>query len=387
MKHNIALTLFIVTIFIVILSSCQDKNPERQEMVDIKQVEIKEQVTYYITTVDNLRAREGELKSSAVVSKLPEGTIVKYLDQETSNKETITLRGKTYTEPYRKVLVDDIDQVWVYGGGLEVFHSGEDIDDISAINNFKTFINNLPIDDVSNGNAVLKKLMQLSTDNPSTNDALYFMSKDYMDKLSFQATLNFDKQGIQMSPEDYQAIVERTYNINSSRIGKDGEKNGFLLTAKEGMIGYQTDQYALEGAIGGIFSPEVKEYIRLKKNEYKHRLFSDAAISGSLIDLMNDAIAWSNFTDRYPDFTKNKEVDKQVSYLKNSLFYGTSNTPAFDYETMVAKQEFRDIWNITLETYPNAPFAKELYTHIQTLESNEWKFPSDYEYKPQNPTI
>ena len=375
MKKSTTLILILLTISISLLSSCNDKTPERQEMVDIKPVVVKEQVTYYITTVDNLRAREGELKSSTVIAKLPEGTIVKYLNKESSSKETITLRGQSYTEPYRKVLIDGKDEVWVYGGGLEVFHSGDDIDDISSINNFKSFISKLATNDISNGNSVLKKLMQLSTDNPSTNDALYFISKDYMDKLSYQASLNFDKQQITMSTDDIKAIIDRSYDINSSRIGKDGEKNGFVLSASEGMIGYQTDQYALEGAIGGIFSPEVKEYIRLHKNQYKHRLFSDGAITGTMENLMNDALAWGNFQERYPDFIKSKEVNNQVAHLKSSLFNGTPNTPAFDNETYVTKKEFRDIWNTTLETYPNAPFAKELYAHVQKLESNDWKFP------------
>ena len=376
MKYSIVLIFAFLIISFGLLTSCNgDKTLEKQEMVDIKPVEVIEQVTYYITTVDNLRAREGKLKSSTVLAKLKEGTIVKYLNQESSKKETVTLRGKAHTEPYRKVLIDGKVEMWVYGGGLEVFHSGDDIDDISSINDLKTFISSLALNDISSGNAVLKKLMQLSTDNPSTNDALYFMSKDYMDKLSYQTTLGFDKKGISMSPEDYKAIVDRSYDMNSSRLGKDGEQNGFVLTASEGMIGYETDQHALEGAIGGIFSPEVEKYILLKKNQYKHRLFSNTAISGSMEDLMNDVLAWSNFQERYPNFAKSKEVNNQVEYLKSSLFNGTNNTPAFDYNTYVAKKEFRDIWNTTLETYPNAPFAKELYAHMQKLESNNWKFP------------
>ena len=115
--------------------------------------------------------------------------------------------------------------------------------------------------------------------------------------------------------------------------------------------------------------------LRVTLSEYKHRLFSDTAISGSMEDLMNDLLAWSNFQERYPNFAKSKEVNNQVEYLKSSLFNGTNNTPAFDYNTYVAKKEFRDIWNTTLETYPNAPFAKELYAHMQKLESNNWKFP------------
>ncbi len=374
MKFNTLLYLALLTVSFGLFASCKDKNPERQEMVDITPVEVKKQATYYITTVNNLRGREGELKSSKVVNKIKEGTIVKYLNEESKSKETITLRGKSYTEPYKKILVDGTDEMWVYGGGLEVFHSGDDIDDISSINNFKTYVSNLATNDISNGNVILKKLMQVSTDNPSTNDALYFMSKDYLDKLSYQATLEFDKQGISMSPEDYKAIIDRTYDMNSSRIGKDGEKNGFVLIASEGMVGYKTDPYALEGAIGGIFSPAVKEYIRLQKNQYKHRLFSDAAISGSMENLMNDVIAWSNFKERYPKFTLSKEVNSQVNYLKSSLFNGTLNTPAFDPNSYIAKKEFRDIWNTTLETYPNAPFAKELYDHVQKLETNNWMF-------------
>ncbi len=373
MKYSTFLLVAMFCMGIGLFSSCNDNGPERQEMVDIKPVKTKETVTYYITTVDNLRAREGQQKSSKVLAKLKEGTIVKSLNEASEHKETVTLRGKSYTEPYRRVLIDDSMEAWIYGGGVDVFHSGEDIDDITSINNFKSFLKGMADMKISNGNAVLKKLMQLSSENPSTNDALYFLSKDYMDKLSFQGSLDLDKQGITMD-DDYAAIVDRTYDMNSSRIGKEAEESGFLLTASEGMIGYQTDQYALEGAIGGIFSNEVKEYIRLKKNEYKHRLFSDAAISGSLEDLMNDAISWSNFVERYPDFAKAKESKNTQEYLKRALFYGTENTPAFDFESRLAKKEFRDIWNTTLETYPNAPFAKELYAHIQKLESNDWKF-------------
>lgn len=373
MKYSTFLLLAFLTINIGLFSSCKDKEPERQEMVDIKPVEIKETVTYYITTVDNLRAREEEQKSSKVLAKLKEGTIVKYLNEASENKETVTLRGRSYTEPYRKVLIEGATEAWIYGGGVDVFHSGEDIDDIASINNFKSFLKGMADMKISNGNAVLKKLMQLSSENTSTNDALYFLSKDYMDKLSFQGSLDLDKEGINME-DAYASIVDRTYDMNSSRIGKEAEENGFLLTATEGMIGYATDQYALEGAIGGVFSPEVKEYIRLKKNEYKHRLFSDAGISGSLEDLMNDAIAWSNFVERYPDFAKAKESKLMQEYLQQALFFGTENTPAFDFGNRVAKQEFKDMWNTTLETYPNAPFAKELYAHIQKLETNDWKF-------------
>ena len=373
MKYSTFLLIALLTISIGLLSSCKDQGPERQEMVDLQPVEIKETVTYYITTVDNLRAREGQQKSSKVLAKLKEGTIVKYLNEASEVKETVTLRGKSYTEPYRKVLINEVTEAWIYGGGVDVFHSGEDIDDIASINNFKSFIKGMASMQISNGNAVLKKLMQLSSENPSTNDALYFLSKDYMDKLSFQGSLDLDKEGVNME-DDYASIVDRTYDMNSSRIGKEAEENGFLLTATEGMIGYVTDQYALEGAIGGIFSPEVKEYIRLKKNEYKHRLFSDAGISGTLEDLMNDAISWSNFVERYPNFAKAKESKRTQEYLQQSLFYGTENTPAYDFESRKAKQEFKDIWNTTLETYPNAPFAKELYTHIQNLEANDWKF-------------
>ena len=107
MKYSIILIFSFLIISFGLLTSCNgDKTLEKQEMVDIKPLEVIEQVTYYITTVDNLRAREGELKSSTVLTKLKEGTIVKYLNQESSKKETVNLRGKAYTEPYLKVLLD-----------------------------------------------------------------------------------------------------------------------------------------------------------------------------------------------------------------------------------------------------------------------------------------
>ena len=65
MKYSIVQIFSFLIISFGLLTSCNgDKTLEKQEMVDIKPVEVIEQVTYYITTVDNLRAREGELKSS-----------------------------------------------------------------------------------------------------------------------------------------------------------------------------------------------------------------------------------------------------------------------------------------------------------------------------------
>ena len=89
---------------------------------------------------------------------------------------------------------------------------------------------------------------------------------------------------------------------------------------------------------------------------------------------MNDALAWGNFVERYPDFAKMKEAKQTQKFLKQVLFFGSNNTPAYDVDTYIAKKKFRDLWNATLETYPNAPFAKELFAHVQKLESNEWKF-------------
>jgi len=214
MKYTTALIWFLLVIFTsILLSSCNgDKMPEKQEMINLTPVVQKEDVIYYITTVDNLRAREGQLKSSQVIAKLKEGTIVKYLNEQSEAKETVTLRGKSYTEPYRKVLIEGTTEAWIYGGGVDVFHSGEDIDDISAINNFRTFLKGMSDMKIENGNAILKKLMQLSSDNISTNDALYFLAKDYMDKLAFQGSLDLDKQGVTMSAEDYKAIADRTYD-------------------------------------------------------------------------------------------------------------------------------------------------------------------------------
>lgn len=353
MKNSFALIVILAAVFS--FSSC--KNEPKVESPELVEAPIQK-VSYYMTSVDNLRARAGEDKSSEVVDKLPEHTMVKDLGERSQSTETITLRGVKHTEPYRKVALPSGDEVWVYGGGLTKFYEGAEIGDTKKVAELQDLLNNLSVTDKSSGNTLLKRLLQISSDDPATNDLLFFLSKDYLQKLAYNASLNDEKE-LEWAKPYYESISSRAFDPSSVSQGKSIVNNALLLDASEGMIYYSPDYKALDGAIGGVFTPATKEYIQLISEVYDHRLFSDAAIVGDYDVLASDAGKWKAFVTKYPDYSKIKDAQQVADHLKLAVLRGTNNTPAVNFESKKLDPRFRAMWQKIIED-KNHPLRDEV---------------------------
>lgn len=353
---------------IIFLASCKG---EPEQVIEIVEEPPVAEVKYYKVMVDNLRARAGEDKSSEVIEKLAEFSIVKDLGQVSASKEEATLRGVEYNEPYIKVEVPSGKELWVYKGGLEPFYQGEEMAEMNKVSSFQSYLDGLDYKNLETGNAVLKRLLQLSTDDPATNDMLFFLSYDYMNRLAYNAILT-DEKALDWAMPYYDQIKNRTFKNKDVYQGKSLEENGMLLDASEGMVYYQADVKALDGAIGGIFTDATKDYIQLLYERYQHRLFSDAAIVAELDLLMSDAVKWARFVENYPSYAKIEEIANQASYLKSAVMNGTNNTPSYDVDTKIILPKFRALWAKSIEDKSN-PFSDELMKHFTQLEDNDWK--------------
>ena len=358
---------------LMLFASCKSDMQSQQSNEEVVAVEHFE-VKYYVTNVNSLRARSGSKKSSEVITKIKEGTILKDLKEETHTRETVTLRGVEYTEPYRKVELPSGKQVWVYGGALRAFYAGTtDISEVNVVSTLQRYLLDLPSDNIDSGNAILKKLLQLSSDDPSTNDALFFLSYDYMSSLAYNLSMNTDSS-LNWALDSYQDITDRKFDLSSHILGKKIEQSGLKLDASEGQVYYEIDIKTLDGAIGGVFTTATKKYIELSSQIYDHRLFSDAAIVSSLNLLADDAIKWTTFVNKYPDFTDSVKANQIAQYYTSAVMTGTNNTLAFDPETLIATNGFRSMWDYMIKTYPRHPLTLLIISQRQKLESNSWKF-------------
>ncbi len=82
-----------------------DKVPELAEMV---------------TSVDNLRLREKPGSDGKEVMRLPERSVVTPTGNVTDLKQTVSLRGFSYDEPWIEVKVDEKIMGWLYAGAIDL---------------------------------------------------------------------------------------------------------------------------------------------------------------------------------------------------------------------------------------------------------------------------
>lgn len=360
---------WLVCIAVCIIACKQEAEPVVAPVVE----EVVPEVIYYQVTVDKLRGRSEPGRKSEVITKIPEGTVVKSLDKASDFKDKITLRGKEHNEPYRLVELEDGKQVWLYGGALKKYYAGPEMEAPDQVSDLQDFIKNLATDQEEAGNLLLKKLLDLSTDDAATNDMLLFTSWEYLNKLADGASQHADSTLAWVDEHYYSYIADRSLDMQSNPKTIRLSERGLRLEASEGMAYYVPDITALDGAIGGVFTEGTKEYIRLLDNEYKHRLFSDAAIAGNMNDLADDAIAWSQFVKKYPNHPKIDWAKSKAKQYREVVLFGTENTPAFSYDKQIAEPEFRKMWQYIAKKYNRTELGGEVEGFYNKTRNNGWK--------------
>lgn len=355
---------------VMAISACkQEAEPEVAPVIE----EVVPEVIYYQVTVDKLRGRSMPGRKSEVITKISEGTVVKFLDQVSDFKDKITLRGKEYNEPYRLVELEDGKQVWLYGGALKKYYAGPEMEEPDQVAALQDFIKTLPTDKEEAGNLLLKKLLTLSTDDKATNDMLLFKSWDYLHQLASGVSQHADSTLAWADEHYYQYIADRSLDMESNPKTIRLMERGLRLDAAEGMVYYVPDITALDGAIGGVFTDGTKAYIQLLDNEYRHGLFRDAAIVGNMNDLADDAIAWSQFVKKYPTHPQINLAREKAKYYKEVILFGTDNTPAFSLDKNIAEPKFRKMWQYIAKKHNRTELGGEVEGFYNKTKNNAWK--------------
>jgi hypothetical protein len=127
MKYPLAL----VASFLVFFTSCDNSTepvPEEETSnlprVTPGTIEIDESpAVIYFTQVDELRMREAPDTKSRVITKLPMGQRLIYLDEQSEDKITVTLKGVAVEDNWKKVKLERSSSKsitgWVFGGALK----------------------------------------------------------------------------------------------------------------------------------------------------------------------------------------------------------------------------------------------------------------------------
>ncbi len=112
----------IITLHLTLIVGCSGDPPRAETMLEPEVDTLLLKVS-----VDKLRLRSAPSMTSETLSLLPEGAFVKYWNEHTQEKTTVTLRGTSITESWFLVSLGEVEG-WVFGGALEAVtnEEGED---------------------------------------------------------------------------------------------------------------------------------------------------------------------------------------------------------------------------------------------------------------------
>lgn len=377
-KRNSIIFFSVLTLWSVSISSCKNESKSKsitQQIVASKTFENK----YLITIAQEVEAKAEPTAKASVVKTIPMNTVLKHMGEKSDFKDTVTINGRRYIDPYTRVQeVGSNDQYWVISPAMRPIYSGsQSIKDASSLQQFANYISTLNSDQLESGGLLLDKISQLKSDDIASNDAMFFMGYDFLQSLVRNAPVDEMIRDYSWTLDDYADITKRNMDYSYHALGKQMQANGIKFDGELGNVIALADPIAIDKALDSKVSKSVKEYLDLLKLSYKSKILDGTNINVPLTSVVNQANLWTSFVYQYPDFAHVASARVNGDEFSDLLLNGTRSTPAFDHKTRVAKDEFKVIWEYVLNHYRDTPLGDMVYSHTQWLEANEWKFPEE----------
>jgi len=362
--------VFIATLSLMLLSCKSDstKNDITTETTDTKETEeTRHQI--YIVTVDNLRVREGAEKSTKVIDKLKERTIVYSEDEKSELTEKIILRNVQYDSPYRKINYNG-NTGWVYGGGLyKIYDESEEDSFTETFESLVTQISSPNKSSIEKGQHIMKVLQREKSSSEEWNDIMYHLAENQLTQVAHEEATHELLNKYEWTMAEYSAASERKYDMTWSDFARSFKQAGLIFTSSEGMIEAMINPNEIAKIIEGPFSSAMDMYINIRQKETETKFFEDAGIVSPLSEITSHIITIEKFIDSYPNFPRNRKIKQELNYLHSVLLKGSDNSPAYDFDTKELNPEWSSAWDQYLNNNPNGLIVSEIKATKQKQNS------------------
>lgn len=161
-------------------------------------------------------------------------------------------------------------------------------------------------------------------------------------------------------------IDESSNNPSLKSLLTETRDSGYMLSTIEGMFNPVID-YSIVSDWAQQGTEDTKAYFELKAEESNQASLRDAALSISWNELLQRALAAEQFTIKYPNSLRIKEITSMRDNYILSTFYGVDNTPLFKYDTKIMDSEAQSAYESALneiEENTNSSIMKNLKTFM-----------------------
>lgn len=325
----------------------------------------KPEMYLYIAKVDKLNLRDQPNKGGKVITQFKEGEFVEATGEVSPNKEKATLRGIEWDEPYYKVTSTTPAQHtgWAYGGALQRIYSGPRATspDLGKLTQLSTFLKSLDVKKLDSGKKAWDFVKATFASAQGTlADAALVLLEQFLFRMETEGEFYTMTEKVQWADEDYQAISANRFDMNKYPVAKALGDNGFKLATGEGMVFPVVDWNKLSAFFTGKVTPPMKNYLQQSTLEHKDNAMDDGGFSISMEQVADRAVFWEKFNREHPYFVLHEETRESQRWLLHALTNGADNTPVFDSETKMAREEFTKMWKYVLDKYPGTAAAKRV---------------------------
>lgn len=338
----------------------------------------KPEVYLYVNTVSKLNLREQPDKKAQVITQLNENEFVEGNGEVSANKEEVMLRDVMFLEPYFKVVTtgEEMKTGWAYGGALRRIYAGSrtGIPDREKLTLLTEHLKTLDTKKLESGKKAWD-FVDANFDDASgpLADAAFILLEAFLFRMEREGEYYTLTEKVQWAPEDYKAIAERRFNVNTHPVTRSLAENGFELAQGEGMVFPVVDWNKFKLFFEDKVTPAMKAFLVQETAERNKQAFSDGGIVITLEELADRAAFWEKFNRNNPYFVLIEQTSEYERWTRLVLVNGADNTPVFNYETKDILEDYKKVWTYIQQQYPDTELAKTAKEIADLCAAEGWK--------------
>lgn len=132
--------------------------------------------------------------------------------------------------------------------------------------------------------------------------------------------------------DSFTNVISRSSDANLKKLLTQTRDAGYKLETAEGMY-YPVINYEKYKVFGNHTTTDIRSYIDIMAMESGQAATKDAALRIGYQQLAGRVLAQEAFLNQYPHSNRTQAIKKLHDLYFFYTFYGTNNTPLFDYDT------------------------------------------------------
>lgn len=172
----------------------------------------------------------------------------------------------------------------------------------------------------------------------------------------------------------YSGLLSSVQEANIRKLLIELRDTGYKIETSEGMY-YPIMHYEGFKAFKPYIAKDIAAYIDLMATESNRPATYDAGIVITWDEVIARAVIMEDFVQKYPKSNRVSAVQTELGYAASRTFYGTDNTPAYDYEGEAIDPALKKAYeNVLLEGPGDSLILQIIQKLLSMLDASEDRF-------------